>query len=112
MKKVLIVLTLFLVLCGCSENTSKFNIEKIMSENEYIVVDVRTMEEYEESHVVGSRNIPYDEIDGDVDLDRNSVIFVYCKSGARSEIAYNNLKKLGYTVYNLGAFSTIDLPKE
>lgn len=111
MKKILIILTLILGLCGCSDTSSNQDIKKIMEENEYVIIDVRTVEEYKESHLVGAINIPYDEINKNVELDKNKVIFVYCKSGTRSEIAYNNLKTSGYTVYDLGAFSLIDLPK-
>lgn len=76
-----------------------------MAENEYIIVDVRTKEEYEESHISGAINIPYDEITDNNTLDKDKIIFVYCRSGARSEIAFNTLTNLGYTVYGLGAFS-------
>lgn len=106
MKKILILL--ILILCGC--NSNKLDLNKIMEENQYIIIDVRTKDEYLESHVIDSINIPYDEIDETID--KSKVILVYCKSGKRSEIAYNKLKTLGYEVYDLGSFDTIDLPKE
>lgn len=83
-----------------------------MKEKEYVIVDVRTKEEYNESHIKDAINIPYDEIDENIEIDKDKVIFVYCKSGNRSGIAYNTLKSLGYTVYDLGAFNNIDLEKE
>ena len=54
------------------------------------------------------------ELDDEIDdkISKNKVIFVYCKSGNRSKIAFNTLKNLGYEVYDLGAFTEIDLPKE
>lgn len=112
MKKVLIILSLCLALCSCSSASSNKDLESVMAEKEYIIVDVRTKEEYETSHVVGAINIPYDEIDEDVNLDKDKNIFVYCKSGTRSKIAFNELSELGYTVYDLGAFDDIDLSKE
>lgn len=109
MKKFLIVLVL--LLCGCS--SSDFSrVNKLVNGKEYVILDVRTESEYDLSHVVGSLNIPYDEIDKDIGLDYNKVVLVYCKSGNRSAIAYNKLKNLGYEVHDLGAFSTLDLPKE
>lgn len=109
-KKILIILSLFL-LCGC--NNSKIeDVYKIMEENEHIIIDVRTEEEYEDGHVMGAVNIPYDEIDENSNLDKEKIIFVYCKSGGRSGVAFNTLTALGYTVYNLGSFSEINLPKE
>lgn len=111
MKKFLIII-LVLFLTGCSDINKKVDIEAIMNENEYIVIDVRTKDEYLESHIIDSINIPYDEIDKDINIDKKIVVFVYCRSGARSSIAFNTLTNLGYTVYDLGAFDSIDLPKE
>lgn len=39
------------------------------------------------------------------------MILVYCRSGNRSKLAYDELKKLGYDVYDLGAMDNVDLPK-
>lgn len=110
MKKILIVFLLVFVLTGC--NSSKLDINKLMQENEYVILDVRTEDEYNEGHLVDSINISYDLINENIELDKEKIIFVYCKSGKRSKIAYDNLKRLGYTVYDLGAFDSIDLPKE
>jgi len=110
MKKVLLILVFSLMLCGC--NDKEKDVYDIMNEQEHIIIDVRTKEEYRESHIKDAINIPYDQIDEDIDMDKDKVIFVYCKSGGRSEVAFNTLTDLGYTVYDLGAFSSIDLPKE
>ena len=111
MKKILLLLILSFALYGCSDNTT-VDIKKIMSENEYIIIDVRTQQEYISSHIVGAINIPYDQIHENIKLDSNKILFVYCMSGTRSKIAFDTLVKLGYKVYDLGAFSEIDLPKE
>lgn len=111
MKKILLLIIFIFMLCACN-NEKENDIEKIMAENEYIIVDVRTNAEYEVSHIVGATNIPVDEITEEIDLDKEKMIFVYCKSGARSEIASKLLEDLGYKTYDLGAFATIDLPKE
>lgn len=112
MRKMLIVLCIGMILCGCGTLNNQIDYKKLMSENEYVIVDVRTKEEYNESHLTGSINIPYDQIDSSINLDKEKIIFVYCKSGNRSGVAFNNLTSLGYEVYDLGAFSEIDLPKE
>ncbi len=109
MKKIVIILIIIITVCGCS---SKDKLDKIISENNYIIVDVRTEEEYNISHLKDSINIPYDEIDKSIKLDKNKIILVYCKSGTRSKIAYNNLTNLGYKVYDLGSYEEINLPKE
>ena len=75
-------------------------------------MDVRTSEEYKEGHVKGAINIPYDEINENVELDKEKTILVYCKSGRRSKVAYDQLTSLGYEVYDLGAYDNITLDKE
>lgn len=112
MKKIGLVLIISLIfLTGCGSE-KELTYKEIMETQEYTIVDVRTKEEYLTGHVKGAINIPYDEIDENTSLDKNKNIFVYCKSGARSSKAYETLKNLGFTVYDLGAFSSIDLEKE
>ena len=109
MKKILIIFIFIFMLCGCKSN---YDIKKIMEENDYVIVDVRTKEEYEQSHIKDSINISYEEIEKINDLYKDKIIFVYCKSGRRSKIAYDKLIKLGYKVYDLGSIDDIDLPKK
>lgn len=117
MKKILICLNIILLLSGCGSKekepvlTKEEQVSKIIEQNNYIVVDVRTKEEYESGHIKDSINIPYDEIEESVALDKNKTILVYCRSGKRSATAYNTLKKLGYDVFDLGAYDTITLEK-
>ena len=110
MKKIFCLLLIALFLIGCEKTMSEY--DQIIEKNNYIVVDVRTAEEYKESHVKGALNIPYDTIDENIDLDKSKTIMVYCKSGKRSSIAYSTLKSLGYDVYDLGAFASVQLEKK
>ena len=117
MKRIGIILGLIICLVlvvGSSKGNKemKDELDTILEKDNYIVVDVRTNEEYNTSHVVGSINIPYDEIDENTNLDKTKDILVYCKSGVRSKKAYDTLKSLGYDVYDLGAYNTIKLDKE
>ena len=70
-----------------------------------VLLDVRTVEEYEEGHIPNSINIPLDRIYGinSVVQNKNEDIFVYCRSGRRSHTAAYELKRLGYkNVKNIG----------
>ncbi len=109
MKKILILLMFLILLLGCSKEKT---LDDILKENNYIVVDVRTKEEFDSGHVLDAINIPYDEINKDINLDKDKTILVYCRSGQRSKIAYNSLKELGYDVYDLGAYDSINMDKE
>ena len=91
MKKLFITLIISIFLIGCS-NGSGIDYKKLILENDFVIVDVRTKEEYELGHIEKAINIPYDELDENVDLDKERIIFVYCKSGNRSKIAYNILR--------------------
>ena len=69
-------------------------------------IDVRTAVEFNAGHVDEAVNIPYDEIAegiGTLNVGKNSVIYVYCRSGRRSGIAKDKLEGLGYSqVFNIG----------
>jgi rhodanese-related sulfurtransferase len=67
----------------------------------YVIVDVRTKEEYDEGHVPGAVLLPLDDIDAasaaSVLPDKNVMLLVYCRSGRRSKLASEQLLALGYT---------------
>lgn len=115
--KIVIILFVSLMLFGCGiKKETKTNpnteLKEIILENNYIIVDVRTKEEYDKGHLKDAINIPYDEINKNTGLDKDKTILVYCKSGNRSGMAKESLIELGYEVYDLGAFDNITLPKE
>ena len=69
-------------------------------ESGYIIIDARTQSEYDEGHIPGAILIPEYEIAARAEnelLDKDQLILVYCRSGRRSEIAAEELVKLGYT---------------
>lgn len=70
------------------------------TESNYIILDVRTPEEYAELHIPDAINIPNDSINND-DIpelpDKDQLILVYCRSGNRSKQAAEKLVNLGYT---------------
>ena len=65
---------------------------------------VRTREEVKEGRIPNSQNIPLDELDSAV-LDKYKTIYVYCRSGRRSQIASDILKSKEYNVINIGGVS-------
>ena len=84
------------------------------SEEGYIILDVRTQEEYDQGHIPGAIVISHEEIAEkaeEVLTDKNQLILVYCRSGRRSKIAAEALVELGYT--NIKEFGgIIDWPYE
>ena len=85
----------------------------MMDEQEgYILLDVRSQEEFDEGHIEGAIVIPDSEIADRAETelnDKESAILVYCRSGRRSKLAAQALVDLGYTnVYEFGGI--IDWP--
>ena len=88
--------------------------QMMQEENIYILLDVRTTEEFNERHIEGAVLIPDNEISdraAEELPDKNILILVYCRSGRRSEAAARELADMGYTnVYDFGGI--IDWPFE
>lgn len=108
----IVLLALVLVGCASSSGDSSAIVDYQetldLIENEgAIIIDVRTPEEYADTHVAGALNIPLDTIDtqiGDYVDSLDQTMVLYCRSGNRSNQALNILVDLGYTsVYDLGA---------
>ena len=74
---------------------------------DYILIDVRTVDEYAGGHIPTAINIPYDVIGDNLPTDnKDAKIIVYCRSGRRSGIAKETLDSLGYSnVINFGGVS-------
>ena len=64
-----------------------------------VLLDVRTKKEYESGHIENSENIPLQQIDKLLAkiADKNTPLFVYCRSGNRSKQASQKLVGLEYT---------------
>lgn len=104
------LLTLFL-LTGCIQNdqpesnpyrqvSSEEAAAMMEEETDYILLDVRTPEEYEEKHITGAVNLPNETIKTEEITqlpDKEQLILVYCRSGNRSKQASQKLADLGYT---------------
>ena len=126
MKKLVFLLLAAMILTACGQNKENgqgavyVNItaeeaKQIMdSEEGYIILDVRTQEEYDQGHIPGAIVISHEEImekAEDVLTDKDQLILVYCRSGRRSKIAAEALVELGYT--NIKEFGgIIDWPYE
>lgn len=105
------ILFSIVLLTGCSSETETNSYTSITIDQMYeiieqgIIIDVRTSDEYNDYNIEGSINIPYDEIEtiANLDIKKDTQIFVYCASGTRSNMAAETLVSLGYTnVYDMG----------
>ena len=103
MKKIISLIGICLLLTACAEKFTTISTNeaiKLIDEGA-IVVDVRTVEEYNTGHIKGAINIPLDTIDT-ISYDLDDTLIIYCASGKRSLQAVNILSDKGYThLYNL-----------
>ncbi|MEZ4854808.1 rhodanese-like domain-containing protein [Flavobacterium sp.] len=101
---VLFVTSFFLF--SCLKNHSQVAVadvatfEALQKENNVQLLDVRTAQEYNESHLKNALNI---DVNSDSftekasQLDKQKPVLVYCRSGHRSAKAAQQLKELGFT---------------
>ena len=124
MRKLIPFFLSLLLLAGCAapaESEASYRqvsmdeaIAMMESESDYIILDVRTTEEFADKHIPDAINIPNETI-GTEDIpelpDKDQLILVYCRSGNRSKQASDKLVGLGYT--NIVEFGGInDWPGE
>lgn len=99
-----------LLLAGCAVQTEQQStyrqidmdtaVTMMQEENRYIILDVRTPQEFADGHIPKAVNIPNEEIRTEeiAELpDKEQLILVYCRSGNRSKQASQKLADLGYT---------------
>lgn len=91
-------------------DTKKIDCERVkemLDEGEaFILLDVRSEEEFAEGHIEGAINIPLQRLAYEVEYEieaRESMIVLYCRSGVRTLQAAMILDELDYTnVYDMG----------
>ncbi len=73
-----------------------------------LLVDVRGADEYRQGHIPGSVNLPLPSLSGrkSIGVGKDSPVYVYCLSGARSAQAAGILQRMGYNnVKNIGGIA-------
>ncbi len=109
MKTIIPIILAMVLLAGCSQEVNELSYKQISTEaavqmmadeTNYIILDVRTPEEYSEGHIESAINIPNETI-GDEEVkelpNKDQLIMIYCRSGNRSKQAADKLVKLGYS---------------
>lgn len=81
------------------ERVSKEEFKEKLETGEYIIFDVRTLEEYQASHIKGAKLLDF--LDGSFEsmlttLPKNYQYLIYCQSGGRSASALQRMKEEGF----------------
>ncbi len=101
---ILVLLCCFITACD-KENIDSISVQEVdqLQQNlnqEYVIIDVRTPEEFEKGNVSGAQNVDVksDSFKEQIGTyDRENKYIVYCRSGKRSAKAYGIMKELGFT---------------
>ncbi|RBP32960.1 rhodanese-related sulfurtransferase [Oceanihabitans sediminis] len=111
MKKSLIfsVFTILFIACNAQNDVtkvlSKEAFKSQIENNEVQLIDVRTPEEFAEGHIEGAVNIDYyseDLTEKLNKLNKEAPVYLYCRSGNRSNKTSKQLEEMGFTeIYDL-----------
>lgn len=109
----LLIMILTSVVCmmagGKTKDVTPAQAQKMIDKGGYLVLDVRTMKEYRDGHLVNAVLIDWykkDFMDNVLKLNKDKPVIVYCARGRRSVWAMNKMTENGFKeVYNvLGGF--------
>ena len=119
LKYIILAMCAIMLLAGCRPNKQQKATYRQISmdeailmmedETDYIILDVRTKEEFASGHIPEAINIP-NEVIGTTEIpelpNKDQLILVYCRSGNRSKQASEKLVALGYS--NIAEFGGIN----
>ncbi|MCP9199969.1 rhodanese-like domain-containing protein [Gramella sp. GC03-9] len=117
MNKILIIMSLFTTLFGKAQEDENIKVlapseyESAVCAGEVQLVDVRTPGEFNQGAIENAQNLDFFNqkafLAGLEKLDKNKPVYVYCKSGGRSQKAAQIMKKMGFSrIFDLeGGFS-------
>ena len=85
-------------------NDINLSVAELRDMAQAVLIDVRSPEEYAQGHIPDSVNLPLNRLAA-IDYAKDTPLFVYCRSGARSKRACTLLTQIGYSVTDLGGIS-------
>jgi rhodanese-related sulfurtransferase len=103
----IIIFVVILSACGIGSegyrNVTTEEAKQLIDNNEVVVLDVRTPEEYQDGHIPNAILIPLQELENKLnDLDKEEPYLVVCRSGNRSAQASEILTSNSFAnIYNM-----------
>lgn len=104
-----------------SDRLQAADFQKALASGEYTLLDIRTIEEYNEGHLKDAIQKDFYLTDSFTQylqsLDKNKKYLIYCRSGNRSGKALTQMKRMGFTNVadlegGIGAWTAANLPLE
>ncbi|MDP3918407.1 MAG: rhodanese-like domain-containing protein [Nanoarchaeota archaeon] len=109
---ILLLLLGILLMTSCTTNDKSISpteavalIEENTDNENFVILDVRTNEEFTSGHIDGAINLDYysETFSDDVsELDKDKNYLIYCRSGKRSQASFDIMEGLGFkNLYNM-----------
>lgn len=78
-------------------------IKELLNKQNINIIDIRSIEKYNDNHIVGAKNIPMILLlkDPSKYINKNETYYIYCQKGINSIKACRELLKKGYKVFNI-----------
>ena len=116
MMKIFVVLSFLFLMTAAGCSSGERSVSKM--EKSSLLLDVRSVEEFQSGALKGAVNLPHLRVAEGISAiapDKDTPIYIYCRSGRRVQIAMETLKKMGYTrLIDLGGLENarekLDLP--
>jgi len=119
-----IFVSVLISLTACAKQTTEISQQELLSlmatsnNQDFVVLDVRTAEEFDNGHIAGAINISHDEIEDKLTIlsaYKDKLVVVHCRSGRRAQSAENDLlasgfKKLRHLEGDMQAWRAAELP--
>ncbi len=114
---IIIALASLFILTGCTQpmavqtkQSSNQAHAALANDSSIVLIDVRTVAEFEEGHIQGSINVPLDQLSQEITRvvsDKKTTVFLVCRSGNRSAQASDIMASLGYqSLVDIGSVFT------
>lgn len=88
---------------------NSISVDELMNMSDINIIDLRSVEKYNFSHIPGSININYEKLllNPDLYIRKDMKYYVYCQHGITSRSVCSILSKLGYNLINIdGGFES------
>jgi len=107
MKKIILLFLFALLAFSCqSQKDSRIKVvpesefKAVIAREDVQLIDVRTPQEYDDGFIKGAKNINVNDDDFETEiqnLDKSKPVYIYCRSGARSQTAAKKMVEFGFT---------------
>jgi rhodanese-related sulfurtransferase len=78
------------------------NVDDYIGRPDYVMIDLRSYEEYASGHIEGAQNLPFEFFEKYSNkLPKNKIYILYCNYGSVSMMAARQMEKSGYHVLSI-----------